>query len=175
VLTFEYVPGPGWTFHVGDILYHLASHTNFVITAVGAPDAALGGALPITARQMNNYVSTNADASFTSQLLTDTALSGYTELIDTSHDLPSQIEYGTFTSGSTNLTNVSRGDGYAADLAGYLKAGDSFVGRSLSGVNWPVDAGNTITSVTTGCPGTVTLSQPAALSGRFPIFPLVIQ
>ncbi|MBI5003507.1 hypothetical protein HZC00_00220 [Candidatus Kaiserbacteria bacterium] len=163
MLTFEYVPNASWKFHPGDILYHRNSRTSFVVTLVGAPDPAHAGALPITARQMNN-MKINSDGSFAAQLLTDTSLSGYTELIDTSRDMPRQVEYGDFTTGSTNIANVSRGDGYAADIATHLAPGDAVA----SGDSF-------VSSVTAGSPGSVTLTTPSTRSGRFPIFPLIIK
>jgi hypothetical protein len=137
-----------------------------VITAIGAPDAGHGGALPITARQMNNMM-INSDGSFASELLTDTALSGYTEIIDTSHDLPQQVAYGEFTQNSVTVGNVSN--------ASALSAGDALIGypgaNNDAYLNWPVTSGNAVTRVTNG---SITLSQPATLSGHFPIYPVPI-
>jgi hypothetical protein len=178
ILKFEYaaVYTAAYPAHVGDILYHIPTGTIFIITAVGAPDAAHGNALPITARQMNNLTIHN-DGSFATNMLTDTTLSGYTNLMNCSIELPRQVEFGTFTAGSKVVSNVSRGDEYGADISTFYKVGDRFAGYAYNDayLNWPTGADNSIASVTNGSPGSMTLSSNALASGRFPIYPLPIQ
>lgn len=177
-LKFEYASSynAAYPAHVGDILYHIPTGTIFIITAIGAPDASHGKALPITARQMNN-ITIHDDGSFATNTLADTALSGYTNLINCSIDLPHQVEFGTFTAGSKAVSNVSRGDGYGVGISNFYKNGDRFIGYVYNDayLNWPTGAGNAIDSITEGSPGSITLSSDALTSGRFPIYPLPIQ
>jgi hypothetical protein len=178
VLKFEYASAydAAYAAHVGDILYHIPTGTIFIITAVGAPDTAHGNALPITARQMNNLTIHN-DGSYATNTLADSTLSGYTNLINCSIDLPRTVEFGTFTAGSKAVSNVSRGDGYGVDISTFYKVGDRFTGYAYNDayLNWPTGSGNSIASVTNGSPGSMTLSSDALASGRFPIYPLPIQ
>ncbi|MCI0468040.1 MAG: glycoside hydrolase family 55 protein [Beijerinckiaceae bacterium] len=178
VLKFEYASdlNAAYPAHDGDILYHIPTGTIFVITAIGPPDASHGNALPVTARQMNNLTIHN-DGSVAANTLADKTLSGYTNLINCSIDLPRQVEFGTFAAGSKAVSNVSRGDGYGVDISTYYKVRDRFTGYAYNDpyLNWPTGTGNSIASITDGSPGSMTLSADALVSGRFPIYVLPIQ
>lgn len=178
ILKFEYaaVYNAAYPAHVGDILYHIPTGTIFIITAISPPDASHGNALPITAKQMNN-LTINNDGSVATNTLTDKSLSGYTNLINCSIDLPRQVEFGTFTAGSKAVSNVSRGDGYSVDISTFYKVGDRFIGYAFNDpyLNWPTGTGNSIASITDGSPRSIMLSSDALASGRFPIYALPIQ
>lgn len=155
----------------GDIIFHLASWTIFVITNVGALS---GGNYPITAQQQNN-LQLNGDNTFKVQLNTNTTLTGNSVLIKTGARIPSTLNYATFTSGSGNLTNIST-NGTSSSMANQVINGDSFFGLTQGSINvpyrqWPVAPISTISAVTDGSPGTATLSKNALVSGVFPLFP----
>jgi len=179
VLTFEYTAATAalWPAHVGDILYHQNTGTIFVITVIGSPDGAHAGALPITAKQMNNMTITTGTLAFATQTCSDLTLAGKTFLINCSIDCPQKVEFGTFTSGSTSVTSVSQGNGDGSDITTYYSTGDNFFGYDWSDtyLNWPVKVGQTIATITNGSPGSMTLSSNALASGRFPIYPIPIR
>lgn len=159
---------PGW------LLYHVATGTVFLVTDVGATDGA--GLVLVTTTQQNNLRVDPASGSFVANTLTDTALSGYMMLIQTDVVVPQQVAYGDFTAGSALVTNVSRGDGIAADLSKWLVAGDPLLPLAYNekSLGWPIGAPNAIAAVTNGSPGSVMLERPATLTGRAPLYPLPI-
>lgn len=158
---------------VGSILYHVNTGTIFVVTAIGAADGS--GNWPITTKQMNNLtVSKDVNGTFVSQLCSDLTLAGNTVIWHTTDMVPSTIFYGTFTSGSTNITSVHSGNGTdGTTLTTYYASGDNMNGlvSGASGNQWPVRADSNITlaSVTNGSPGSATLSANATVSGSFPL------
>ncbi len=160
----------------GDILYHENTGTIFVITTIDAPDRR--GNYPITARQMNNMNINPNKYACASNNISDPTVGGHTFLIHTGvMNVPAMPFFGSFTLGSTNVTNVSRGDGYAGDLSAYVNSGDKILGYPKgqdSYFGWPYPAGASIAAVIDGSPGGLTLSAPATLSGRFPILPLPV-
>ncbi len=159
---------PGW------LIYHPGTGTIFLVSDVGAPDAA--GNRPVTTIQQNNLKVDPKTGAFVASTLADVALSGYVMLIQTNLTLPQQVAYGDFTAGSTAVANVSRGDGRAGDLASWLAPGDILLPLTFdeASLNWPIGGANAIASVTNGAPGGVTLERPATRSGRTPIYPLPI-
>jgi hypothetical protein len=84
--------------------------------------------------------------------------------------------FGTFTSGSTAVTGVQRGDTYGGNAADYVNAGDQIwaYGYGDTYFQWPYEVNGTIASITNGSPGSATLSANALVSGRFPILPLPV-
>lgn len=174
VMTFGYASARQvgtQTIAVGDMLYHYDSGTIFVVTAVTGP---VTGVYTITTQQQNN-LRVDASNNYVSNDLTDFTLANYTLLIKTGAFIPRQLYYATFTSGSSNLTNIQRGDGIATDLATYYSANDplwSLTFNSGGFETWPIAvAGTSIASLTPGNPGTGTLNANAVLSGTFPLFP----
>jgi hypothetical protein len=172
---------PSEALTVGQILYHQPTSTLFVITAIGSLS---GGAYPVTAQQMNNMtvnVSTGACVSSlvrASQLVVGKAT---VEFYNTNVVVPSRVMFGTFSTGSTNVSNVTEGDGNGGELSTYLRRGDPFYGyyAADSYFQWPYRAGMTITGVTNGTDspsraGTITLSAKPRVNGRFPILPLPV-
>jgi hypothetical protein len=156
----------------GTIMHH-SSGTNFVVTAVGAADG--NGDYPITVKQMNNMV-----VDFNQDCLSSTHpdMAGSWFMVASPVDLWNLPFYGDFTAGSANVTNVKRGnDGYAGHLATYIAAGDKIWGPAV-GNNayspWPANdnAVLTVSSVTAGSPGSITLTSNATYScTQCPIFP----
>jgi hypothetical protein len=161
---------PGW------LLYHASTGTVFVVTEVAAPDAS--GAHPITALQQNN-LRLDDKGGCVANLLSDTRLGGYTVLVPVMPFASRQMHYGSFAAGSTEVRDVSRGDGAAGDLSAWIVPGDTLTGPlhndSYEG-GWPISrAGNAIATVTNGAPGSVTLARPAAVTGRFPLFAVPVR
>jgi hypothetical protein len=176
--TFHYANAlqndPASAMHVGCIIYHNNTGTIFVVTAIGAADAGNSNAYPITMVQQNNLRVDNS-GDFVAQLLTDMTLSGYSLIIDTQIWLPRQVHYGTFTSGSTSVSSVSRGDGYGGNLTTYLLTSDKIYAPTMDDATapkCPVANGTGLNAVTNGSPGSLTLSANATASGRFPIYPI---
>jgi len=163
---------------LGDILYHQPSGTIFVVTTIGAPIG--GGDYPIAAVQTNNMTVNPSTGVFISNGLTDLALSGYCIIIQTQVVIPRQVVYGDFTSGSGNVTNVHRGDGYANDLATWLAANDQLFGYTYNdaSLGWPMAKLAKINAVTPGTypiTGSIVLSANAVQTGRAPVFPIPIR
>jgi hypothetical protein len=181
VMTFTYVASYQTTHQplaIGDILYHHPTGTIFVVTTIGAPIG--GGDYPIATVQMNNLTVNPSTGVFISNGLTDLALSGYCIIIKTQVVIPRQVVYGDFTSGSSNVTNVHRGDGYANDLATWLAANDQLFGYGYNdaSLGWPMAKLAKINGVTPGVsPGTgsIELSANAVQTGRAPVFPIPIR
>ncbi len=167
-------------FAVGDMLYHIATKTLFVVTNIGAK---VGSTWPITTIQQNN-LKVNAAGTFVKNINPDPTLaSGAFVIIKTGAVIPSVLEYGTFTSGSPNVTSISDGSGTSHMANNYVN-GDIFFGLpgSLPGTapyllgsatpgSWPIAPGSTLSAVTDGTPGTLTLSKNALSTGVFPLFP----
>ena len=159
---------------VGSIVLHYNSGTIFLVTAIAGPGT--GGSYTITMQQQNNMQVNTATGAFVANLLTDFTLAGYCWLFNTNLTIPSAVYWGNFTQGNANVTNVHRGDGYGGNLNQFLAAGDILVPAAIDdpGDPWPIAAGSTIFSVTNGSPGSIVLSQPATVTGRFPVFPTPI-
>jgi hypothetical protein len=159
---------------VGDLLYHYPTGTIFLVTDIGPPDPS--GNVPIKTVQQNNIIvdALSVGNKFKSNTNPHPELPGYTLIIRTGVTLPRQLAFGTFTSGTTNVVRVSRGDGYGADLATYYANGD-YVFALPSPANgflkWPMQSGSRLSAVTNGSPGSLQLSKPSVETGVFPIFP----
>jgi len=165
----------------GDFITHFATATMAIVTAVTAD----GGNWDIIATQMNNMeVNINTWATTTNHMTT-AALAAAGTLWYCSHCGPiitNQVSFGTFTSGSASVTNISRGDGYGGDTATYYNPLDTMQGFPAAGASnadkWPITGGTTATtiaSITNGSPASMTLGgHTAVMSGDFPIYPLPI-
>lgn len=167
--------GPYTKMVAGDLIFNDVSDSLFVITAVGSPDGS--GNFPITARQLNNMQLNHSTFACTTNNISNPTLTGNDWLFQTNiPDIPSNVFFGTFTSGSTSVTNVQRGDGFGANFTSYVNAGDEYFGYSIqdSYFQWPYVNGSTIATVTNGSPGSATLSANATQSGRFPFIPLPV-
>lgn len=168
-------------FEVGKIIYHVNTSTVFVVTAVGAADGS--GNFPITAKQMNNLKLNPTTGAVVANLCSDLTLAGTLCLYNTAIDLPQQVHFGTFTSGSKTVSSVSRGDGYGGNISSYLSNGDKLCGYQypiggtqavpITGTGYP--SAPTIATVTNGSPGSIAMSDDAIASGVFPIYPLPIR
>jgi hypothetical protein len=162
-----YSPQAGW------MLFNYDTGVFFVITSAGTPDGS--GNYPIVAVQQNSLVADINTGALISTNITTAMLLGTFAVIPTGIMVPKQVEIGTFTSGTTSVTNVSRGDNYAGDLTSWLSANDQMIGPTLTSLAWPVNfLGNKIATVTNGSPGSVTLASAALASGQFPIWPFLI-
>ena len=167
--------GPGgyivYKLDVGDILFHQPTGTIAVVTALGAIDGSSNQ--QITCIQQNNMMVNPATGAFVASTCSDYALSGYTSIIKTGFVVPKQVSYGTFTSGSTNVTSISRGDNYGADTDTYYQVGDKMFGLQYNdtAVALPIPLSCAIASITNGSPGSMTLTIAAIATGRFPISP----
>jgi hypothetical protein len=167
-------PGAQMLLFPGSIIHHNNSGTLFVVTAVGAPT---GLNYPITMRQMNNML-IHTDGTFKTQLLGDLTLAGYSTVTNTHIDLPAQVEFGTWTSGSATVASVHRGDGYGGDISTYLKTTDDLYPLQFPDAYfaWPAtnDRSGSMTAITPGSPGSITLHSNSTFTGRAPIYPLPI-
>jgi hypothetical protein len=164
---------PQYNLAVGDLLYHFSTGTIFLVTDIGPPDPS--GNVPIKTVQQNNII---VDAlpgnNFKSNTNPHPELLGYTLIIRTGVTLPNQLAFGTFTKGTTDVVNVSRGDGYGADLAKYYANGDYVFALPFPAhgfLKWPMQSGTKLSGVTNGSPGSLQLSKPSLETGVFPIFP----
>jgi hypothetical protein len=171
------------TFLAGDILYNQADYSLFVILTVGPVDGS--GNWPITARQLNNMITDNTGACVTNTH-TDPGITGNVQVQHTQTIIPTSVYYGDFTAASPNVANIHRGDGASPSLTSSYQNGDIMLGYlsqccgNANGLdtylskNWPFAYGTTLSAVTNGSPGTMTLSNPALTTGRFPILPVPI-
>lgn len=163
----------------GDILYFAATNTIFVVATVAAPTAQANCSSPateniITATQQNNLTLVPGTNTFLSNTNTIPLLTNSIQIIKTGAVLPANLYYATFTSGSTSLTSVGRGDGNGSLFSTYYANGDQLYGLSLQGSvsgPWPVPIFATLSAVTNGSPGSASLSANAVTSGVFPLFP----
>lgn len=181
-MTFTYIANfqatdlQSYNINIGDILYHHNTGTLFVITAIGATDGS--GNYPITTRQMNNMnVNSSGVCTLNNLVAVDPNVSGNIDLIHTGVlNIPTVPYFGTFTSGSTAVTNVQSGNGNGAALAVYMAAGDRMWAYPIQDAyfQWPYPPGGTLATLTPGSPGSLTLSANATVSGRFPILPLPV-
>lgn len=162
----------------GMLIFHTATLTLFVVTVVGTVS---GGFFPITTIQQNNLV-VDATNTFVKNLNTNPSLTGGSIIfIQTAAVIPSTLNYGTFTSGSPNVTAITDGSATSHMLspANYAN-GDICYGlpTTISGTvpyrQWPIAPGSTLGTIVDGTPGTLVLSKNALASGVFPIFPYEI-
>ena len=158
---------------VGSIVRYAQYNTLFIVTAIALAGDGSGN-YTVTMQQMNNMQVNPATGAFVSNLLTNFTMPGYCQLFNTNLVVPSTIYWGDFTEGSETVANVHRGDGYAGNLATFIEAGDIFLGNYIqdAGDPWPIAPLVAITGVTNGSPGSITLSQPALFTGRFPLLPV---
>jgi hypothetical protein len=171
------------TLIAGDILYNQTDFSLFVVLSVGPVDGS--GNWPITARQLNNMITSNTGACVTNTH-TNAGITGTTQIQHTQTIMPTTIFFGDFTAASTTIANVHRGDGFAGNLTSFFQTGDIILGYqgqccgNATGLdafllkNWPFAYGTTVATVTNGTPGSMTLSTAAITTGRFPILPLPI-
>lgn len=175
VVTFSWphanqVAGLMFQFAVGNLLYHVPTATLFLVTAVGSN---VGGNHAITTLQLNNIV-TDVNNAFLKNINPDPTLaSGNLIIVKTEALIPSVLEYGTFTSGNTGVASISDGSGTSHMASNYVN-GDVMFGMTNSATpyrQWPIPMGATLSSVSDGTPGSLSLSANALASGVFPIFP----
>ena len=178
IVTFTYLaglqtgPDPGRHINVGNILDHIPTNTLLVVESVGAP----GPDYLITCRQ-SNRMNVDANGVFVKNNNPVPAFTGGTLNIRTNAVLPRRMHYGSFTAGSTAVTGISKGDGVATDLTTYLQNGDEFLGLLWPNTPYlpcPIPAFATLSAVTNGSPGTLTLSAPATTTGVFPLYPFPV-
>ena len=154
----------------------MATNNVYIITSVTLNEATSNYAF--TAVQQNSY----SVLTGTAVQLATVSSGPYLYLQKSTFDLPSDMYFGDFVAGSSNVTNVHRGNGY-----GHLIEHDIPVGMPiaedtivLSGGDYAyASRGNTrISSVTNGNPngtcGSLTLNRPAGYTGRFPIMPVLL-
>lgn len=155
---------------VGNLLYHTATKTIFLITVVAGN---VGGNHAVTTQQMNNLL-IKGDGTFIQNLNPDPTLaSGNIIIIKTEAVIPSVLEYGTFSSAGTGVSSISDGSGTSHMASNYVN-GDVFFGLTNPATpyrQWPIPMGYTISGVTDGSTGSLTGSANALVSGVFPIFP----
>jgi hypothetical protein len=156
----------------GAIMHH-SSGTNFVVTSIGSADG--NGDYPINVQQLNNMI---VDANQDCVSSTHPDMAGSYFMIASPTTLWKQVYYGDFTAGSPNVANVKRGnDGYAGDLSSFISSGDKIWGPAVGNNTyspWPANdnAVLTVSSVTAGSPGSVTLTSNATFTcTQCPIFP----
>jgi hypothetical protein len=157
---------------VGYALVDAFTQTIWVVTAVGSVNGS--GNYPITAKQMNNMLLA-ADGESCKTATQPSLVGTYWIIVPTTTAIWRQVPYGTFTSGSINVTSVSRGDGYCGDLATYMANGDDLWGPGMGDATYQpwyiANSGrNSVSSFDTGA-CTLTLGANATQSGRFPITP----
>jgi hypothetical protein len=171
---------PGW------LLYHINSGIIFLVIAVGAADGS--GNFPITTQQQNGLYLVGG--IYSSNTINATTLGGGSfVVINTNQWLPgNQVYYGTFSTGSMTVSNVTWSPtGDATTLSDYF-LGASFYTNGIffwppiqqpdtTYSPWPFITGPIeVTSVTNGgATGSIVLSGLPGASGRFPIWPFPIK
>lgn len=161
--------------YLGDLLYVQNTGALFVVTAIGGADGS--GNFPITILQQNQ-MTVGATGLCVANLISDATLAGTTQIIHSGSGIsfPQVVYYGDFAAGSTSVTNIHRGDGFAGNLAAFYVSGDLL--GSLASLDtassWPITQGTKISSVTAGSPGSMVLDTAAQSSGRFPILPFQV-
>ena len=162
---YMYIPQPGF------LLLHQTTGTLFLVNSSTGPDG--NGAYLVSTTQMNNMQVNTTTWAISNNLLTDFTLGGYTIVIDTSKILPATVYYGNFTSGSNAVANVSRGDGYGLNTTTFYAVGDTLqsilYNEPTSVYASPFQLDTQIASITNGNPASMTLTQQAVITGRFPI------
>lgn len=171
-VTFNYIgakqTAKSTEIQVGYAIDDYITQTIWVVTAVGSVNGS--GNYPITMKQQNNLVQAGDESCATA---THPSTAGtYWLILPTKNWISQQIEFGTFTSGSTSVTGVSGGNGYCGDFSSWVANGDYLWGGALTDSYRPwfvSDNGrNSVSSINTGtC--VLTLGANATASGRFPI------
>lgn len=158
----------------GDLMYHYPTGTLFVVTSLNNADAS--GNIGVTTRQMNNMQVDKATGACARNTNSDPALKGHTKLIHTNATIPRRVYFGTFTAGSTVVTDVVDGETSGAYIGKYLSPGDAIwtYPRTDSYFKWPYAMSGRLAAVTPGAPASIGLSLPATQSGRFPLLPFPI-
>jgi hypothetical protein len=154
----------------GDILYDVPTGNIFILTFV-SPNTATGhydfkGELHNNYNVVQNVPVPSSVIGATSNLV----------LVKSGVVVPTTIYWGDFAAGSTEVSNVHRGDGYARELESHVYVGmwigaDNTYGKEAGNA---VPANTRIQSVKSGSPGSLTLDRPSRLSGRFPLLPIRI-
>jgi hypothetical protein len=178
-------------FTAGDIIYHTASGTVYVVETVGASFSASGGTYrTITLKQQNN-LSLAINGTWVANLgapagpfNNTTWADGQIVHIVTNVVIPWKLQWGTFSTTNINITNISGGDTSGLDLKGYCVIGDVFYGQQTysirPGETTPTQSywvntgtGNSIVNILAAGPpgGAITLQFNPEISGTYPIFP----
>ena len=176
VMTFTYLnvfqtnAVPGYRIEAGDLLLHDTTKTLFMVASV----AVSGSDWLVTCIQQNNMTTYGLTDAFLSNTNVTPLLPGTTYIIKTGGVISKQVNYGTFTSGSKNVTAITHDGTSGADLTTDLINGDLLYGMTYPGVTykqWPVPAVTTLSAVANGSPGTLSLADNAVASGTFPLLP----
>ena len=169
----------GYALTPGDILFFLATNTVFVVATVAAASAQANCVAPateniITAVQQNNITLTPGTNTWVSNTNPTPLLTSSIMIIKTGVVLPAQLYYGSFTNVSASITGVQFGNSDGTAISTYYAVGDPMYGLlySLGIANqWPAPVFATITSITNGSTGGMTISNTAIGTLGVPIFP----
>jgi hypothetical protein len=154
----------------GDLLVHFGAGTIYRVDSIQSESAGV----QVLCTQMNNY---NAAASSVITPFVDIArASGPFRLIKTGIMLPAKVFFGDFQAGSPRVANVSAGGRRGADIADFLVPGDMLHASAAADAfhQDPVPPNCRIAAIAPGDPASITLTQPALLSGRYPLYPVAI-
>jgi hypothetical protein len=157
LVTFTYdssneTNGTMFIFEPGDMIYHYASATLYIIETVSAVGVPSGTLRTITARQQNRLLLAY-DGTWIKNLGAtggSDANTGFTSvsLIKTGAVLPRNMAWGTIAVGSDTFSSVDfAGDGVATQLNNNYKHGDPIFGNTSLPGSW-IGNGNYIKSVT---------------------------
>jgi hypothetical protein len=182
--------------YTGAILLNANASAVFVVASVGIPVANANcsdpnTAVTITTQQQNNLNVIPGTDTFLSNNITGKNVTGYLiQIPGVNLTMPGHLYFGDFTSGSPTVASVRDAGGSGASIASAISTGDLFLGPGVqnytsggysawgaSGIAWPIPAGVglTISAITDGVPGSITLSGNARSTGTFPIFPLELR
>jgi hypothetical protein len=159
--------------HPGDLIQHLDTGVIFLVTNTNLDT---GGDIPsnvrVLARQMNDLRSVVGPEGTRHWEPNETALDPADAWVKITTNLwvGRVLHWGTFVAEQDLVTNVHRGDQYPGELATSHAVGDALSPRypDDGAHNWPCRPGTTITAIDPKA-GTITLSQVATRSGRFPL------
>ena len=199
IMTFSYCSAGQARFplYTGAILLNTNASAVFVVTSIGSPvtNTNCSGpntAVTITTQQQNNLNVIPETDTFLSNNITGSNITGYIiQIPGVNLTMPGHLYFGDFTSGSATVANVQDAGGSGASITSAISTGDIFIGPGhqnytsgggysawgASGIAWPIPggAGLTISAITNGVPGSITLGGGALSTGTFPIFPLELR
>ena len=199
IMTFSYCSARQARFplYTGAILLNTNASAVFVVTSIGSPVTNTNcsdpnTAVTITTQQQNNLNVIPETDTFLSNNITGSNITGYIiQIPGVNLTMPGHLYFGDFTSGSATVANVQDAGGSGASITSAISTGDIFIGPGhqnytngggysawgASGIAWPIPggAGLTISAITNGVPGSITLGGGALSTGTFPIFPLELR
>ncbi len=162
----------------GSLIYAVVSGTLFVVTSIGERDG--NGDHSITCLQLNNLRLNIKTGEVIANDCPNLKSRGIAYISHANIDLPREVAFGAFVSGSSSVVPIAGSEGSSEIVAGGLAAPVRLHGTpagSIAGDRWPIRPdGATISPNSGDAPsGAFGLSHDAVSTGIFPIYPVPIR